>query len=233
MNSLSFGRVDAVGAAGASAVLALATVIGFLPVWNGRHAVARDRALASENDRLASDSLRDTQDLEARLGVMQAQLDANPVKLSAVEDLNQRLSDFVRLADEVGLALDQVEPGAPFRSPKFTTVPIKVSGTGTYAGLATFFEKLHSTRVDTSIEAFSINVASGDGDATKARFALQVVWYAAPFDKSVVLNAPSGAAASNPPRKASASQTPGTGAPDPAVGDERNGPAGSTGDRHN
>lgn len=229
MNTLTLGRVDAIGGAAAAAVLALSTVLGLLPAWNGRHAIAHDRAQAAENDRLTSAALRDAQDLDARLAGMQAQLDANPVKLSVVGDLNQRLSDFVRLADEVGLALDQVEPGAPVRAPKFTTVPIKVSGTGTYSGLATFFDKLHHTRVDTAVEAFSINVAAAESDAVKAKFALQVVWYAAPTDKSAVSNPTFSAANSNPAVKAPPSQRPATNAPGASVGEERNGPAGSSG----
>ncbi|MFN0011774.1 MAG: GspMb/PilO family protein [Phycisphaerales bacterium] len=183
-------RPATVHAAGAALCAALTLAGGFAafgPLWAHR-AQAREQAAAGLSARDRADSARAQLDsLRKRAAELTLQLASNRVMLRPVSALNEHLGALATLAAQRSITLDQIAPGKVQTGPKFSTVPLHVTGSGTYPAVASLLEQLHTTEPTTAVVAFTIHASQSPettgprGQRTAdASFTLDLLWHALP-----------------------------------------------------
>lgn len=179
---LSFnGRLWPVHLCGLAGVL----VISGAGVWLGvRPAVERAQELrdmiTSVNDRdqkaRAAEAARAVaQGLDSQLA---AELD-KAVRLLPHTKINERLADLTDRAEKRGVKVEQIAPGNPTMSSRATVVPIRLSGSCTYADIMRLLRELSTDYRDMAVVNLQISgqpTKSGEKAACMAEF----VWFAAP-----------------------------------------------------
>lgn len=170
------------GSAWATALLAgWALVVA--PVQGRREALAaQERELGELNQKAKElDEMRAAQ--SQRLTEIERALSGLRVRLQDAGALNQRLAELTNLADQIGadprrgLKVEQITPGTPTVGPRFTTVPIRLSGVSTYAAASAFLERLQERFPDTGVTGLTLKVRGED--TAEAEFGMDLVWYAA------------------------------------------------------
>lgn len=174
-----YWHIDAVGAA----ICAALTVLGFLLVVQPALQARMDQtSLRSEVEELQRQILEldgAKQLLGEELSRLEKQLAADRLKLQRTDYLNTRMALIIESASNSGIVIDKTRSGAAREAPLFQTVPIFLSGTGTYPGCAVFLRELHERLPDTGVVSFELTGDPGRPGAP-ARFRFSLVWYAAP-----------------------------------------------------
>lgn len=173
--------VHAVGA-GVAAVLTLgfyaASVHPLLRQKQTDRALARElAALEARNTELA----QEVADLDGQLSMLETRVRQMPLQLKAASRVNERVDDLARLANESGLQVDALQPGAPLERDRFIKVPLRLGGAGTYKTCASFLHALRDRFPDMGLASVELagNPSAHDG---AGRFIFNLVWYAAPAD---------------------------------------------------
>ncbi len=172
-------KVDSAGA-GAIALLAIVWwALGVNPLVEAR--AARDRARDELTNR--REELRtleeQVQTTEARVARLRQELAARDVRLGHAADVNGRVDTLTRLALDAGLRLDAIKPGEPAPGPKYTAVPIRISGVGTYQTAANFLRAMHERFPDVGVASFDLR-AKPEPPVTKATFSFDLLWFTQP-----------------------------------------------------
>lgn len=116
--------------------------------------------------------------LEGRIDDAERALQRSDVRLEGPEQVNRRIARLTELSEASGLKLREVAPQEPVRIPRALTVPIRLTGTGTYAACARFLAELHATHRDVAVVSGEVagNPAHPDEPAA---FRFELAWYAA------------------------------------------------------
>jgi Tfp pilus assembly protein PilO len=93
--------------------------------------------------------------------------------------LNTRMALIVDLASATGITIDETRSGAASAGEFYQTVPITLSGTGSYTDCAAYLHELHKMLPDTGVVFFELSGNPGSPGAA-ARFRFDLVWLAAP-----------------------------------------------------
>ncbi|MFA6046048.1 MAG: type 4a pilus biogenesis protein PilO [Phycisphaerales bacterium] len=101
------------------------------------------------------------------------------ISLSPASLLSTRLTEIPMLASRAGLKVAEIQPGAIAALERFSKLPIRFSGEGTYTDVIAFYDSLDRELPDIEITAFTIYSQGGDQDG-RARFSADVVWYTLP-----------------------------------------------------
>lgn len=123
-----------------------------------------------------------------RAASLKRELAASTVSLRPGAALNEQLGALTALAQRVGLRVQQVSPGKAASGTRYTTVPVRVTGSGTYPGVALFLAALHESEPTTAVAGVSIRsdaaaqgpVSAVEAASRAATFTLDLVWYALP-----------------------------------------------------
>ena len=117
--------------------------------------------------------------LQGQLRRARRELAEGSVELHPIERFNRRLAVITELVETAGMTIDQTEHGEPRAGRYYQTVPVRVTGLGTYSQCAAFMHELNASAPDVGIAAFEL---SGNPAApnTPAEIALDLQWYAAP-----------------------------------------------------
>jgi hypothetical protein len=83
------------------------------------------------------------------------------------------------MAIEAGLVVDEVRPSSPVPQERFTTVPIRLTGTGRYSAVTGLLGRLRSDYHDTGITGFTLR-APPERTGEDLKVELNLVWYAGP-----------------------------------------------------
>ncbi len=176
------GPLAPVHAAGLGAI-GLVAVAAWLVVVRPSSAQEHERELLIR--RLAEAEPR-LIELETTLARTRAETDAarraheaRQDKLGGPELRNARLTSLTQLADECGLRIDRMEPGAIEREGMYLVMPIRIEGVGGYPRCARFLSLLIERFSDMNAVAFSLDAEAGAG-ARPARFGFDLDWYADP-----------------------------------------------------
>lgn len=201
--------VDAAGLLACLAVAAGAYFLGVEPVTDARAQIDQKKRLIDEQTRNAADAEELVRHESARLSELKQQLDAVKVQLAPPGDLNKRLAVIAGLLESHGLVVQALDPGAPATDPdlgKFTMVPIRLAGSGSFAGVSAFLhnllakefpdievralgltgsgitalEPLHTRRDENEIASSEIVGPPQSKHVEIASFTLELRWYAAP-----------------------------------------------------
>ena len=186
--------VDAAGLALCGIVALAGYALGVAPTLRAGRERAQQRAelarLETEADQQAA-GLRAARD---RLAWTRRGAEDSPVILRPADELNQRIGRITALADAGGVRIDQIEPGPPTKAARFTSVPLRLTATGSYVSVGRLLARLHDTYRDTAVSALKLSGNPADPKA-KATLALDLTWYAAPAGQADGANSSVSAAA--------------------------------------
>ncbi|MCC6322035.1 MAG: type 4a pilus biogenesis protein PilO [Phycisphaerales bacterium] len=184
------GRVLTVDACGLLAIMGIAAAgyfFGAAPVINARaeidartHALEDQARSAAGQESLIVGEQRKLVDLERQLSVIQ-------IELFPPTDINKRLKRITELCVAEGLSIQQLDPGQAKPAGelgKFTIVPIRIVGTGSFNGICGFLHTMLENEYP-DVEVRTLNAAApADGQADGA-FVIELRWYAAPAADAV------------------------------------------------
>jgi len=172
-------KVDG-GGLGAIAVLALVWWgLGVQPLMEARASREREKdELIAKRDELRA--LEDqAQSTDARVARLKQEIEGANVRLARSAEVNWRVDGLTQLALDAGLRLDAIKPGEPVPGAKYTTVPIRISGLGTYQTSAAFLRAMHERFPDVGIASFDLR-AKPEPPVTKATCTFDLVWFTQP-----------------------------------------------------
>jgi hypothetical protein len=177
-------HVDAAGATAVVALAALVYVAGVKPLHDARAAAAaRQTELATRRDQ--SDRLSATlKTLDLRLADAVQTQAGNTLRLEPADQVNARVARLTALATANGIRVDEIKPGQPSRAGRFTTVPMHLTGIGSYSAFVGFIHDVRVQSPDTGISMFDAGCVPCLPQA-QATFTLDLVWFAAPADPAV------------------------------------------------
>ena len=164
------------------ALCALLTCIGYGTIVQPI-ARERDRLTAKRTDleqlkqqaRLAENS---RSSLEQELDRVHQLIADSAVQLESVAHLNGRLARLLDLATESGMQIDETQSGDTEEGTWHRTVPVRVSGRGSYTSCARFLHGLQTRLPD--VEVLSFNLAGSPQKRSEAAmFRFELAWYAA------------------------------------------------------
>lgn len=137
-----------------------------------------------KNQRDEASSLQTTLTLLKReLAQVEHTLSQSPLRLQPTSAMNQRLAQITELAARSGLKLNEIQPGKAVPGTHYDTVPLVLSGAGTYRTCASFLSEMHQSFPDMGVTAFSVGGDPTSGKSTAA-FRFTLIWYAAPLDRA-------------------------------------------------
>jgi len=179
---LSAGRVNAVDAVGAAIAVAatLALIFGVIgPVRaHNRQIAAHFQTAARERQRMAV-VVTETRSVAKDVSNMRAQIAASSLHILAPDALNQRLADLTGLSGACGLAVADLKPGSRAQAARFTAIPVRMTGRGTYRSCAAFIHLLHERLPDISVCSFKLT-GTPEIPGSAGNFDLNLLWLASP-----------------------------------------------------
>jgi hypothetical protein len=204
MNSVSSGtvfhnlRIDAAGLFACVVLTIAAYLAGALPLVH-RHEQASARA-----DEMAAGRQRHQElmacnhQLKSRLWTVEQAVAKADIMLQPARLINQRIAALTALANETGLEIQSINPGAPESGPsrvpmdrdsgpgapggqRFSQLPIRISGTvQSFQHGAAFLHNLRQTFHDMSVTGIDLADNPAEPRSAGASFTLQLVWYVLP-----------------------------------------------------
>jgi Tfp pilus assembly protein PilO len=113
------------------------------------------------------------------LKTIKALISDSPQKLEAVKALNDRLARIAALATARGLDIADIRPGDVAVAVHYTTVPISLTGTGSFPNCVRYMHELHQQFSDTTVTSMRLT-GNPDDLTASGTFQLELRWYAAP-----------------------------------------------------
>jgi Tfp pilus assembly protein PilO len=169
--------------AGAFVACVLLTAIGYVliyrPIIDRQSDLARLRVevATTRTQTATAESARAALDRE--LGRIRAQLAESPVHLEPVERLNRRIARIVELATASRMVINETRAGTVAEGERYRTVPVKISGSGSYSQCAVFLHRLAADLPD--VEVLGFELAGNPGVPTaRSSFRFDLAWYATP-----------------------------------------------------
>ncbi|MEE8154472.1 MAG: type 4a pilus biogenesis protein PilO [Phycisphaerales bacterium] len=159
------------------------SLAGFLTVVRpiSQAATARDATQSELADQrtLAAQIKQVRRQLTQEVALVQQARKASWVHLEPAKLLNARMAQIVDVAAAQNLVIDESWSREAESGEQFQTIPINVSGTGSYSDCAAFLHELHNRLHDVRVTAFEL---SGN-PRSPAQFQFDLVWYAAPITR--------------------------------------------------
>ena len=115
------------------------------------------------------------------------------VELRPVEQLNKQVAAGSELVEEQNLHVTRVDPGDALVTPRYSLVPIRVAGQGTFADVVNFLHELHDVAKDTEVRAFAVH-ADPKASSDLVTFELSLGWYAVQGPSTRAMARPAGGA---------------------------------------
>ncbi len=117
--------------------------------------------------------------IQARLAEVTQALAENPLHLEPITRINQHLAAVSQLATEIGLKIDEIQPGQLASGQHYCIIPIQLAGTGTYPQCVAFLHRLHGAFPETCVGP--LELTSNAHDPFKpGTFRFELQWHAVP-----------------------------------------------------
>lgn len=172
------GFAHACGVGAALLVTAAGVYFGVRPALERAQEL---RAMAeSVSDR--GKKVRATEAATAAAKAMDTQLAAElekAVLLQPAAKINERLADLTARAEQRGLTVEQISPGAAVVNARATAIPIRLSGSCTYTAATQFLRDLRAEYRDMAVVSLQVS-GQPTRPGEKAACAAEFVWFAAP-----------------------------------------------------
>ncbi len=181
-------RVDG-GGVGVLAVLVLAWWgVGVQPLMEARAARARSiDELAAKREELRGLE-EEARKGETKTANAKQELERSSFRLGKPGEINTRIDLITQLALSAGLRVDAIKPSEPSPGTRYTSVPIKLSGVGTYQTSVGFLRALRDRYPDVGLMSFDLR-SKPEQTATKAAYTFDLVWFTEPAAKPAGKNA--------------------------------------------
>jgi hypothetical protein len=108
--------------------------------------------LQQERDRLADAQAKEKSQM-AQIASLKALTDASPLMLKPPQYVNTRLQALTDLAQKTGFQVDNIEAGRSEAYERYGALQVRLSGRCRYAQLTKFFDALHKTMPDMSVNS--------------------------------------------------------------------------------
>ena len=172
-------KIDAVGLFAALGLAAGAYLAAIGPALAERRDAEAKRQVLGPQEALRDQSAMNLQLALERCRIAKAELDAIPLRLEPVGQINHRLVKITELAADTGLGLDQFTPGAESPTADATVVPLRLTGRGDFPSALLFLSRLHADFADMAVTGFRLSGNTG-GATGPGTFVFDLTWYAAP-----------------------------------------------------
>ncbi|MHC5113196.1 MAG: type 4a pilus biogenesis protein PilO [Planctomycetota bacterium] len=116
--------------------------------------------------------------LEEELKDVRQRIEDSAVHLESAAHLNGRLARLLALATDSGMQVDETSSGDTEDGQWHRTVPVRVSGRGSYTSCARFLHGLQAKLPDVEVLAFNL-VGTPAQRSQGATFRFELAWYAA------------------------------------------------------
>ncbi len=110
---------------------------------------------------------------------LEQELAHDQLRLQDTAHLNRRLALIVDSAVASDIVLNETRTGTITAGQMYQTVPISLTGAGSYPGFAAYLRRLHERLPDTCVASFELSGNPGPQEKP-ARFRFNLLWYAAP-----------------------------------------------------
>ena len=177
-------HIDAVGAGICAVLSGIAVLVVVIPVVRKQSDQAALRADVAQQRQLAARFDESERVLRRELEAVQEELASSQLRLQPTMYLNTRMAFIVEVAAASGIVIDETRSGTVKVGSRYQTVPIHLSGTGSYSDSASFLHQLHLTLPDTGVVGLELSGKPGQPE-TPATFRFDLIWYAAPARASV------------------------------------------------
>ncbi len=190
--------IDLIGAA-----VCLLLTLGFYLVGIAPLLAAQDEC--ADKEQACAREQEHARRLEASLETLRAELDQarrrareSTVHLRPPATAPLHVAHISRLAAESGLQVDDMRTGDPNPGSFATTVPVHLSGSGTYTACTLFLRRLRQTLPETCVLAFSLKGQPNDTTGA-ATVTMALAWHATlPASRAAGTEAMPPAAAADP-----------------------------------
>ena len=167
-------QIDAAGAAIVAILAGAVYLLGYRPAADGRAALARVQERLGEEQRRDDTNAGSLQTARRRVSDLQEKISREGVKLLPPSEVNATLS---ALAKENGLRVLEIVPDDPRTGVRFTTVPVTMKATGSYAQCASLLSALKAQSPDTGVGSMAL---TADRSNAGAQLTLDLLWRATP-----------------------------------------------------
>lgn len=189
-------RADGIGVAALLCCAVVWYLIGVRPVMDARAEMTSAAAeIETRRGEIAKAGHTVTSLNDQVLAAEQTEA-ARAVRLGKASQINSRVDALAELALAAGLRLDSIRPGEPILAPKFTSVPIVISGGGSYPTAVEFLRALRVRFPDVGVRGFDLRAANGESGI--GAFAFDLVWYTEPTIGPARASRPAQAGANGP-----------------------------------
>jgi Tfp pilus assembly protein PilO len=172
-------KINAVGVAALMAMSALAYLCGVRPLLDRHDLAVRQKTELSAARIKSADTQRAWAKMQQELADAQNALAAAPLRLQPVAALNQRLALVSDLAIQGGAGFDDVQPGKSTEGTRFDSLPIRITGTGSYTAFTALLHRLRQEFPDLGVTMFDI-AGSAQNGAGESHFTVDLLWYTSP-----------------------------------------------------
>jgi len=177
--TVMFWKARIVGILACVALTGLTFVVAWRPVVHrndeARQLKAQVVELSAQAE--AADSMR--LDLVQQLLGAEAALKASHITLQTSDQLNARLSSILEATSRAELSVNELVFGDVAEGEHFTSVPLKLTGLGTYPECGRFLHEIAGVMPDVRVHTFKLSRGSESGDMA-CHFSFDLLWYAAP-----------------------------------------------------
>ncbi|MEX0653582.1 MAG: type 4a pilus biogenesis protein PilO [Phycisphaeraceae bacterium] len=171
--------VDAVGVALCLALTGLLYVVGVHPILEQRREQQEIRRQVVAERAEVAEMTSSLADVRHQYAAVQRAVADHALRLEKLPALNRRVAELTAMARDAGLEVDGVRPGGASVSEHYRTVPVQVTGWGSFYAIGRFLRRLHTSLPDVGVWSLQLD-RRGDGPDIQPGFQLELIWYAAP-----------------------------------------------------
>lgn len=157
--------------------------LGIAPaIANVSERQAEMEELANRRQQVASGKT-DLANTRRRLDEAKRDVAELPLRLEPASAVNTRLNRVAEAAAAAGVNLNEMQPQPAVDSQHYQTVPIRVTGSGTYSACAAFLHAMRTQFPDTAVQGIDMQNSSPGKDGNIANFRLDLEWHTTPARK--------------------------------------------------
>lgn len=170
-------KIAVVGLVACLGISAAGYFIGIAPALAGLvERRSQEQELAGHKHK-SQDLAAELLDTRKRLAGARRELAELPLRLESASTVNRRINQFAVVAGESKVTLNEIQPGSPVEGQHYLTVPIRVSGSGTYPACAALLHNLRERFPDTTVQSFDLQNGTPGQTENLATFRIELAWH--------------------------------------------------------
>jgi len=171
-------RIDAAGLAVCLVISIAFYALGVAPLIQRSADIQDSIEEQQRQEQVKIDLARSHNQLKQRLGQAQKELNEAAIQLQPISRLNEYLAQLTNLATKSGLSLYEIKSSKPVTLKHYRSIPIRLSGTGTYQDSVSFLHSLNREFPDIRVSALNLSV-SAYSEKPEPKVNMSLVWHTA------------------------------------------------------